>query len=671
LKNKKRNKPSTPISFLKNNKVFYLLLLIIIPFIFYFRVVNFGFSGLDDSSIISNINNVIGNPLNLGEAFDHDAFMSDKGDTFYRPIQTISFMLDAQIGGKEPWIYHLANLILHIFTVIALLFFLKMTGIKEGISFLLTLLFSINPMLTNAVAWIPARGDILLCLFSLLSFITFIQYFKNRNTIFIILHAIVILMAVLSKETAVLLPLLILTYFYFVQKNKIQVKEMIPFLSIWLISFILFFTLRQSVIKVNHSSNVFGIIPFIENLPAIPITFGKFFFPYKLTSMPLFDEKALIIGFISLSIFIFLTIKVMRNRWRLAIWGFTWFLAFSIPPMFFRASSAIIGYEYFEYRTYLPIIGILFIIGLLVNEKIYDLAYKKIMTVSIPVILIYLGIALNYTSVFVDPVSFFTSAIDANSNNAMALTERGVALFDNKENDKALSDYDNAIKICPEYPPPYFNKGVLYGSLNDHYKAEYFFTEALKYDTLNKNANLLKENAYINLSHEKLFLHKYNDAVSILKKAIYYYPDNGSLHNYLGEAYFSLAKFDSSLFEFNKASESKKGSFKFYNNRGMARYHLNDYSGALYDFDTALVLKPDFPDTWINKGASKIMMSDYGGAISDLNIALSLDSKSGEAYYYRGTAYSKLNKMIEATKDWNEAMKLGYKEAIVENQKDE
>ena len=321
MKYKKKNNPTKTIRTNKNRLIVYLLILVLVPSVLYFRVVNFQSSGFDDVIIITNINNIQGSPLNLKEAFTHDAFMGNKGDTFYRPIQTISLMLDAQVDGKEPWIYHLSNLILHILTVIALFFFLKKTGVNEEISFLLALFFSIHPLLTNAVAWIPARGDILLCLFSLLSIITFLEYLNSGKTIYIILNAFTFLLALFSKETAVLLPVLFLSYVYFVKKKKFLLNDIITFLTVWFFSFILFFILRQSIIKLSQSSNIFGFIPFSKNLPAIPILFYKFFFPYNLCTMPIFDNSTIIIGIVLLLVFVSITFIVLRGEIRNVIWG--------------------------------------------------------------------------------------------------------------------------------------------------------------------------------------------------------------------------------------------------------------------------------------------------------------------------------------------------------------
>ena len=666
MKNKKKNKHLKPVPFIKNNLVIFLLILVIVPSVLYFRVVNFTYSGFDDSNIITNINEVREGPLNLQEAFTHDAFMDNKGDTFYRPLQTISFMLDAQIAGKDAWIYHLSNLLLHILTVIALFFFLKKTGIKEEISFLLALLFSIHPLFTNAVAWIPARGDILLCLFGLLSFITLLEYLDTRKTIYLILHALVFLSGMFSKETAVLLPFLILLYLYFVQKKKIILKEIAPFLAIWLISFVLFFVMRQSFIKTTPSSSIFGIIPFIKNLPTIPIIFFKFIIPYRLCTMPLFDNTGLIGGIILLITFVIIIIKIIPTERRIVIWGGIWFLAFSIPPMFFRSYLAPMGFEYFEFRAYLPMIGILIIGGFLINKLSAEISLKKRIIISISIILVYSIIAFIHSSVFNDSVSFFSSAIKLNPSNAMALEERGVTYLNNGFNDEALRDFDNSIQVCPTYSLPYFNKGLLYRRLNDHNKSEYFFSEALRYDTTYKNGYPLNESSYINLSLEGIILRKYDEVKIVLDCAIKKYPQNGHLHNNLGMLYYSIAKFDSALYEYNKAIDYEKNIFSFYNNRGMAEYNLNEFTSALNDFNRALELKQDFYETWGNRGMTKIKLNDYEGAIDDLTIAIKIRQDVGAGWYYRGLAFSKLNKPTEAGKDWDEARRLGFKEPVGE-----
>jgi protein O-mannosyl-transferase len=643
-----------------NNLWVYLLILTIVPAFLYLRVVNFGLSEFDDSSIINNIINVEGNSINFTDAFTHDATMSDNGDSFYRPMQILSLMIDSNIGRDQPWIYHLSNLILHIFTVVTLFFFLKMIGIKQKISFLLSLLFSVNPMLTNAVAWIPARGDMLLCFFSLLSFITFFEFIKHKNIVYLILHSVVIGAAIFSKETSIFLPVLILFYFYYAKGEKLIIRNIIPVVGLWIFLYGLFFYLRYQIIKAYPSSDVFGILPFIRNIQVIPISIGKFFIPVNLNTLPFFDYVALSTGLLSIIIFIFLIIKLIKGEKRKVIFGGTWFIVFSIPPMLLRTFYSKIGYEYFDYRAYLPIIGILLITGLILNELISGISLKKILKYFIPVLLVYFIIAYIYSSAFKDPILFFSSAINANPGNAMALSERGVEYSKEGNMEKAMSDFDNSIRVYPAYPTPYFNKAVFYRNLGDHYKAEYLFSQALKYDTINPGVCLLKSGAYNNFSSEMLMLHKFEQAITLLKDGVRKYPELGMLHNNLGRAYYFTSKFDSAIIEYSKAINIEKYSPEYYNNRGLAKYHNSDVSGAVNDYDKALDLKPGFLDALGNRGLAKVKQNKYNEAITDLTRVINTNPKIGVAWYYRGLAYYKSNKLSEAMNDLSNARLLGY-----------
>ncbi|MDR3609054.1 MAG: tetratricopeptide repeat protein [Ignavibacteriaceae bacterium] len=663
MKSKKTNRPIKSAMRYERSLITYLFFLILIPSVVYFRVLNFGLSGLDDESIIININNLEGNKINLREAFTHDATLSDKGISFYRPMQIISLMVDAGISGKEPWMYHLTNLLLHIFTVVTLFFFLKKTGIKADVSFLLSLLFAVNPMFTNAVAWIPARGDLLLCLLGLFSFITFTEYFKSGKKVYIVIHGIVFAAAVFSKETSVMLPVLMLIYSYYVLKEKFELKKVVPFFSIWIVLFGLFFYMRENVLKVKIPSSVFGIVPFIRNLPTIPITFGRFFIPYNLSPMPFFDSVSTITGIILLIVFIALTFKVIKVKKRIVIWGAIWFLAFTIPPMFFRSFFADIESEYFDYRAYLPIIGTLVIAGFIIQEWPTGISFNKMLRYSIPVLIVYSIIAYNYSEVFTDQLAFFTSAITSSSANAIAYNARGNIYQAHNEIEPALADYNSANRISPTYSYPYYNKGNIYNSLKDLSKAEQFFTLALKYDTLHPDVSMLNENVYINLAGAKLSLKKYDEAETVLKNAISKYPQMISLHNNLGLCYYYADKNDLAVYEFSIVLE-KEQNFIIYYYRGLTESRLKDYNRALNDFRISAELKPNFVDAYVNSGITRIKINDYEGAVSDLSRAIRLSSESSEAYYYRGNAYSNMNRQAEAEKDWAEARKLGFNETI-------
>jgi tetratricopeptide (TPR) repeat protein len=667
---KKKDKQTQTNRVNKNSLIVYLLFLVLVPLVLYFRVVNFQFTNLDDENIILEHYDTIGDINKIKEAFNLDAFMSKKGYLFYRPVQTISFMLDAQLGGKEPWVYHLSNLVIHILTVIALFFFLKKIRVKDEISFLLLLFFSIHPLFANAVAWIPARGDLLLGLFTLLSLITFLEYFESRKIIYFILHASVFMIAIFSKETAVLLPVVILFYLYFAAREKFIIKDVIPFLTVWGIIFVLYYYLRQNVLRGKGNPGFFGLVPFIKNLPVIPITFGKFFLPQNLSAWPLFDSASLIIGIILLLISVALVIKYKDGNWRIIVWGAIWFLSFTVPAMIFRTYMAEVGIEYNEYRTYLPMMGILVIMGVLGSKLLNKFSFNAILKVSIPVILIYAIIAFTHSAVFADSISFYTSAINGNSRNAIAFNSRGNEYYNSGNVQQAMADYESAIEIFPSYSAPIFNKGVVYHSAGDDIKAEYLYSQALKFDTLSPVLTSLRFSILYNFAGEKMILKKYDEAIVLLKKAEKESPEISELYNNLGYAYFSTGRKDSALYAYSKAIELKPISTLYYTNRGTTKYSIKDFVGALSDYNRALELDHNSAISWYNTGNTKIELNDFEGAISDLNTAIKMNPEWGDAYYHRGIAFSRLNKQPEAREDWAEARRLGLKEPVGEKQKE-
>ena len=53
-----------------------------------------------------------------------------------------------------------------------------------------------------------------------------------------------------------------------------------------------------------------------------------------------------------------------------------------------------------------------------------------------------------------------SAAIKANPNDAEAFQGRGSAYVRRGENERAMADYNTAIKISPEFGLPYFNRGL-------------------------------------------------------------------------------------------------------------------------------------------------------------------------------------------------------------------
>jgi len=566
-------------------------------------------------------------------------------------------MLDAHINGESPRQYHISNLIYHILTVISLFYLLLIIGIKRNLSFFLALLFSVHPLFTDAIVWIVGRGDILAGLFGALAFILFVEYCKTKNIVYFILHSVSFGLALFSKEISVVLPLMMILYYRLISKNRRSYRELVPFFFPWIILVLCFFYLRS---RFLNSQDIMSLNFFITNLPQIPVYFAKLFLPFGLSPMPVYSVLFTAAG---LLILVMSGVYILRNKSidkMPVIFGILWFLAFIVPGMFLRISLGRFQFEYLECRAYLPSVGIFIALGFLLNEIIKkdSLLLPKLF---IPVSILFMVLSYIYSDTFAGPLEFYSAAIKSNPDNAYALCSRGCLYSGSGNLDQGLSDLDNSIMVLPTYSEAYYDKGAIYNSKGDLVSAERYYSQALKYDTLYPSYNNLKEYAFINLSSAELSLKQYYKAIDIITKGLNKYPDNCSLHNNLGLAYFSSGNYNSALKEYNKAISSDQTVFSYFNNRGMANFKLMNFIAAKNDFDKALDINPEFQDALINRGITRFELNDYQGTVNDLSLSIRFNSRNGIAWYFRGLAYSKLNMTTESEANLKMAGNLGVK----------
>jgi len=168
----------------------------------------------------------------------------------YRPLNNVVFWLNYKIGGLNPLPYHLTNLIFQI--GVAFLVYLLVLALfaefveKKKIAILSALFFSILPNHSEAVVWIAAICDPLAAFFYLLAFYLYILFRQQDKFLWLIFSVLSFVAALLTKEIAITLPLLILVWELYeaLARNKFDWQNVIlkP-LGYWLI-LILYFIIR-------------------------------------------------------------------------------------------------------------------------------------------------------------------------------------------------------------------------------------------------------------------------------------------------------------------------------------------------------------------------------------------------------------------------------------------
>jgi protein O-mannosyl-transferase len=460
--------------YLKYWKAFFFILIIIV----YGQIINFDFVHLDDTKIIIDNHNKISALSNIPETFTTQ-YGFEQGSPYYRPIILISFIIDSQFSGKGPVFYHLSNILFHFLTVCFLFLLLVELKIKKTISFLLAMIFAIHPVLTNAVAWIAGRNDLLACLFSILSFLYFVRFTAKETKQNYILHILFFLFALLSKEVSLILPLLFLIYIFFYHQVGFKWSYLFKFLLVWSGLIILFQIIKTNV--VNEIGNLtYGIPAVINNIQVIPEILFKIFIPLNISVLPTFTITKSIIGaLIFLIILLMPFIKKSIDK-KSYYFGVIWFLIFVLPGLAIYYADQSSKFDYLDSRIYLPIIGVLIFSGEVLKDFKIDLEKKKQIYILGTMIIILSVLTFIQSKKYQNAIVFAESAVLSNPQKPFFYHKLADYYFEVKDYRKAVFYILTAIELDPNNFMYYKNLIIAYSNLKEYDNAINAIYKALK-----------------------------------------------------------------------------------------------------------------------------------------------------------------------------------------------
>lgn len=489
-------------------------IIIALGFVLYFQAFFFDFSYLDDNVLILDNQFFLNNIANIFQSFRADVFhLFNSSAFYYRPLLTVSFIFDYQIGGASPFIYHFTNVALHILATCLLFIFLKKLDYKKELSFLFSIIFLVHPVLTQAVAWIPGRNDSLLAVFILSSFIFFIKYLKEEKIKNLILSLLFFSLALFTKESALSILPIMFFYLYFIYREKKLFFNKILYFFIGSIGVVgLWAILRDIVLNNNIPITPLLIIKSIYmNFGAVIQFIGKTFFPFNLSVLPIIEDTTFIYGIITIILLIFLIFFTRNKRWNFILFGLMWFFAFLLPA-FIRPYPNIIA-EFPEHRLYVPMIGIFIVLLEADLVKKINLKKRSVLIIVGSLILLFSIITLIHSRNFVNKLAFWENASQNSPHHPLAHRNLGAMEYLDGDLVNAEKESKTALELNPQEEMAHNNLGLIYTNQNKLEEAE---SEYKKEIEINPNY----DNAYYNLGLLYWQEKRYAEAISNWKKTL-------------------------------------------------------------------------------------------------------------------------------------------------------
>jgi len=429
----------------------------------YYRTLSYGFTYHDDNVIVLDNLPFLKDASNIPDAIVMDAWFRHQQIELYRPLQNVSFIIDAQIGEDIIFSTHLTNLMLHILCCIAVFYLLTLLRFERKYALLGALIYAVHFLFLHAVIWVPARGDLLLSLFSFLSMITFLLIIRSDKWYFYVFNILVFTLALFAKETAIMLPVIFVVYLFLFYRKKTFTKGNAILAVSYLVVIIVFYLLRNMSIAKDEQQ--IGLKGLFLNLQTIPETVLKLFVPVNFCTMPAFNTVASLLGSLIIIglIILFLVKKQLFSKH--ILFSLIWFAFFLLPGMAYRPNFASHTYEYLDHRAYLPSLGVLMMFLCLIQDFEYrskNVYVGKIIMIFSVLFLIYLGV-MNFrlNGIYKNAITYSESAFTGNTHSSLAYFIHAREMEKAQNKDRALEDYNNAVKYYPKFFDARFNRALL------------------------------------------------------------------------------------------------------------------------------------------------------------------------------------------------------------------
>lgn len=528
----------------------------------------------------------------------------------YIPLTVLSYSLEYHFFERDARAYHTTNLVLHLLTSSLVFILIYVLSKSISISFVATLLFAIHPLRVESVAWIAGRKDVLYSLFYLGSLLLYLYYQKQNTKKYYWLSLVLFVLSLLSKGTAVTLPVVMFICDYLLHRNfsRKLVFEKIPF-------FMLAFLFALITILGERTFGYLGTVPttvFFDRI--LTASYGLVFYLYKIVipvrlscyySYPTMTRNFLPpIFYFSVVTVVLIVIGVIISAkyTRKIVFGFALFLIAMLPYLQLIPTGQIMADRY----TYIASIGLFSIVGegfhWLYDKKLKSLHILKslLMLIFAAIISTLSVLTFHRCMVWKDSITLWSDALEKYPHSKIARYNRGIAYRMRGEYDKAITDFSHALKVDPDFARAYNDRGVVYFLLKEYDKAFADYTDALRIDQEYAEA-------YNNRGVIYIYLTEYNRAIDEFNTALRFKPEYTDAYYNRGLTFRILEQNDAAIADFSEALRIDPGYVKAYYQRAIAYYQSKEYQRAWHDLRMAESLNypidPDFLKDLIKESA--------------------------------------------------------------------
>ena len=406
---------------------------------------------------------------------------------FYRPIQNILYFIIYQLAGFSKFGFHLLNIILHATNVCLLYKLGSKLKFNKTASFLTAFIWGLHPLHTEAVTYMSATADPLYVLFCLLGLIIVLPEF-TLNKIIKVLP--IFILGLLSKESAVVFPALVVCCMFMTSKDPLKSKIYFSTWPLWILT-IVYLSWRLTATDLDGPTTYARIfqehdyynlkiysqditIRFATFLATLPSYLSLIVWPQGLHMerdfmiYATYSSNAVIEGIVLLLLALTQVIFNSKKSGKPLSFGLLWFATVHFPDTGLLIPTNSL---FLEHWMYLPTAGLFLGSAQTIYAYADKVKFPQFKT-GVAALAFLSGSALGFctfiqNNVWHDPITFYShlfkyGAVSARAHNNMAL-----AYMERHDYAKAFQEYKNAIATTDTYAETRYNLAVSLLNLPD------------------------------------------------------------------------------------------------------------------------------------------------------------------------------------------------------------
>jgi tetratricopeptide (TPR) repeat protein len=536
-------------------------------------------------------------------------------------VTRLSHIADRLLFGMRSGWHHLMNVLWHAAATVMLFLFLhRATGARWRSAFV-AFVFALHPLHVESVAWVAERKDVLSAFFWFLTLWAYVRYTERRDGrwYWFALGAFVI--GSMAKPMLVTLPVVLLLLDVW-PLGRVAWREKIPFLAIAAGSALITFVVQRGGGAVGD----FVVFPLglrVENaITTYVVYIARMFWPAKLavyypypTDLSLWFVLAAAAGIALVS---FAAWRGWRSYPYLAV-GWAWYIITLLPVIGLVQVGAQARADRY---TYLPMTGLAIALawGMAEIARRRPGTLPAVRLLAIAACLACIPVTWAQIGHWRNSMTLFEHALQVTDRNYLAHHNLGVELADEGRTSEAIAEFEEALRIRPDYPQARTDLG---------------------------NA-LLKTRGGS------------GEAIAQYRSAVESMPGSPIPHNDLGNALVKAGRTREAIAEYQTALAIRPEYAEAENNLGKALAGIPGRGGeAMEHYQAALRMNPDLAEAHVNLGDALAQMPGRTAeAIAEYQTALRIRPDLAEAHHSLGRALSDLpGRMADAAAEYEAALR--------------